>query len=136
MREEMKQLLQTAARGPIPLVRFELRSTKEKALRSTALPHVWMTDERDSMELVKARGACIAQAEAEGWLRLDYALPVTLSRDYAVYVYSSLYASFCHMVEEGAKRPGFLFDTPYLKRGVAILMPKGRQALQKGSGQA
>ena len=134
MRDDRKQLLRAAREG-LPIVRFELRSAKESSLRSTALNHVWMTAADDDMETVKARSACIARAAEQGWLRLSYALPVTRQRDYALYARSTLYASFCDMVREGAGRPGFLFDTPFLKRGEARLTAAGRRILEEENGQ-
>ena len=44
MDKEMKALLQAAAvTGRLPIVRFELRSSKDRELISTALRDVWMT---------------------------------------------------------------------------------------------
>ena len=88
-----------------------------------------MTGPDDTMETVKARAALIREAEENGLVRADYALPVTARSHYAVYLESRLYADLCQMVEEGKSRPGFLFDIPYIKRGVLTLTAKGRRLL-------
>lgn len=133
MNNERQRLLDAAARpGGVPIVRFELRSSRENSLRSTALDLVWMTDAADSMELVRNRASCIREAVREGLVWVDFHLPVTARSRYAVYLESGLYADFCRMAEEGGKRPGFLFDTPFLKRGVLTLTAKGRRALHEG----
>ena len=67
MDKEMKALLQAAAvTGRLPIVRFELRSSKDRELISTALRDVWMTGPDDGMALVKARAARIAEAAQAG----------------------------------------------------------------------
>lgn len=133
MNNERQRLLDAAAQqGGLPIVRFELRSSRENSLRSTALDLVWMTDAADSMELVKARSACIREALEEGLARVNFHLPVTARSRYTVYLESVLYADFCRMTEEGGRRPGFLFDTPFLKRGVLTLTAKGRRVLDEG----
>lgn len=129
MCEEFRPLLAAAQDGPLPIVRFELRSSREKEWLSIALNHVWMTDREDSMETVKIRAAQIRAAEEQGLIRVDFALPVTARSHYAVYLESALYADFCRMVEEGKRRPGYLFDTPYMKRGAVTLTAKGRERI-------
>ena len=115
--------------GRLPIVRFELRSSKDRELISTALRDVWMTGPDDGMALVKARAAWIAEAAQAGLVQVTYHLPVTLRRDYALYEESGLFAQLRQMTEEGAKRPDFLFDIPHIKRGAVVLTDAGRQAL-------
>ena len=130
MDQEMKALLQAAAvTGRLPIVRFELRSSKDRELISTALRDVWMTGPDDGMALVKARAARIAEAAQAGLVQVTYHLPVTLRRDYALYEESGLFAQLRQMTEEGAKRPDFLFDIPHIKRGAVVLTDAGRRAL-------
>ena len=124
MDKEMKALLQAAAvTGRLPIVRLELRSSKDRELISTALRDVWMTGPDDGMALVKARAARIAEAAQAGLVQVTYHLLVTLRRDYA------LYEELRQMTEEGAKRPDFLFDIPHIKRGAVVLTDAGRRAL-------
>ena len=130
MDKEMKALLQAAAvTGRLPIVRFELRSSKDRELISTALRDVWMTGPDDGMALVKARAARIAEAAQAGLVQVTYHLLVTLRRDYALYEESGLFAQLRQMTEEGAKRPDFLFDIPHIKRGAVVLTDAGRRAL-------
>ena len=110
------------------VVRLELRSTKEDSLRSTALAHVHMQHPEESMEEVKATGALIASLESKGLVRTDYERFATLASDYAVYADSLVFRQLCQLVEEGKKRQGFLFDTPYIKRGQVFLTPAGKRA--------
>ena len=57
MDKEMKALLQAAAvTGRLPIVRFELRSSKDRELISTALRDVWMTGPRQGAGGADRRG--------------------------------------------------------------------------------
>ena len=48
---EEKELLKRIGQAPrFPIVRFELRSSRERSLISTALNHVYLERETDSME--------------------------------------------------------------------------------------
>lgn len=122
-----KELLKAIHEVPrFPIARFELRSTKQRELLSFALKHVYLTDPEASMEQVKADSAALEHLSQEKLITLDYALAVTVKKDYDVYFESELYKQFCEMVEEGKKKPGFLFDTPAIRRGVAKLTAKGQ----------
>lgn len=111
------------------LVRFELRSSRESSLRSVALPDVHLLSAEDTMDEVKERGAALRRLQEAGLVTLDYRPAVLAASAYAVYARSSLYALFCGMVREGAQKPGFLFDTPYLKKGRAVLTARGQHRL-------
>ena len=120
-------LKRLAYRRRLVLVRFELRSSKESSLISTALNHVWMDRPDATMDEVKAFSAGLEACEQAGLVRIRYGLPVTLQADYAVFQQSRLYADFCDMVSAGSQQPGFLFDIPYMKRGAAVLTSAGRR---------
>ncbi|HJD23169.1 MAG TPA: hypothetical protein H9694_03375 [Firmicutes bacterium] len=112
-----------------PLVRLELRSSRERELRSTALNHVRLENPDEPMAAIKARGQALARLEQAGLIKIDYRPAVTVAADYAVYRQSAVYRELCALVEEGKGRPGFLFDTPHIRRGRAVLTPKGRRIL-------
>ena len=108
-----------------PVVRLELRSTKDKALVSTALPDVHLKTARDTMDEVKARAACLRELEQKGYIRIEYSLFVTVSADYALYYESDIFGLLTALTKEGKNRRDFLFDTPYIKRGRAVITCKG-----------
>ena len=121
--EERALLESVAAAKRYPVVRFELWSSRDRELRSTALNNVRLEAADEPMETVKARG--------DKLIRLDFGPAVTVASDYAVYGRSAVYALLCGMVEEGKGRPGFLFDTPHIRRGRAVLTARGRRFLEK-----
>lgn len=110
-----------------PIVRFELRSSKEASLVSTALNNVWITDPEEPMEQVKANAALLQKLWEDDILNLCYTLRITARSDYRIYYQSSLYKQFCATINEAKQKPGFLFDTPHIKRGVATFTAYGRQ---------
>lgn len=103
----------------VPIVRLELRSSREPELISTALPHVWLETPEDGMEPVKKRAAALAHLEELGLIRLCYDLPVTVGRAYQKFECSRIFFQLKELVAEGSHTPGFLFDLPFIKRGVA-----------------
>ncbi|MEM1484586.1 Abi-alpha family protein [Oscillospiraceae bacterium PP1C4] len=110
-----------------PIVRFELRSSKEASLSSIALNHVCMADINATMEQVKSTAALLQKLEQDGIINICYTLAVSARSDYQVYYDSKLYAQLCEMTEEGKRNPNFLFDIPYIKRGVVTFTAYGRQ---------
>lgn len=129
--EERALLESIAAAKRYPVVRFELWSSRDRELRSTALNNVRLEAADEPMETVKARGDKLARLAEAGLIRLDFGPAVTAASDYAVYGRSAVYALLCGMVEEGKGRPGFLFDTPHIRRGRAVLTAKGRRFLEE-----
>jgi hypothetical protein len=62
-----------------------------------------------------------------GLVFIDYTVRVWVSGDYDVYYKSKIYELLCHMVMEGAKEPGALFNLPYMRKGYAQLTVKGQK---------
>ncbi len=110
------------------VARFELRSSRESEIVSTALDFVRIEDIHDTMETVKSRGALLRKMCEEGLLRVCLRLPVSARSDYQVYYDSDLFAQLNELVREGREKPGFLFDTAAIKRGVVTVTQKGREA--------
>ncbi len=114
----------------LPIVRFELRNSKEKSVISTALNHVLITSIDDSMEQVKKLSVIFQKLKELKLINLDYSLLVTAKSDYDIYYESDLYNLLCKTVTEGQGKQGFLFDTTFIKRGVATLTSKGLSLLK------
>ena len=127
--QEKELLLAMKESKRYPIARFELHSSKEPTFRSIVLNHVKITEPGDSMELVKARGALLADLARRGIIHLCYTLRVTARSDFEIYYQSDIYRILCQMAEEGRQQPGFLLDTPYIRRGVATITPLGRKVL-------
>jgi hypothetical protein len=108
-------------------VRLELHNSEEEELVSIALNYVRITEPEDSMELVKARGAALKSLMERGLVFIDYTVRVWVSGDYDVYYKSKIYEMLCHMVMEGAKELGALFNLPYMRKGYAQLTVKGQK---------
>ena len=113
-----KEILEEVCKAPrFPIVRFELHSSQEPELRSIALKHVWITQEDDSMELVKKRSAALESLRKKGLVRISYSLPAYVQSDYQIYYRSKLYELLCHTVMEAQGKPDFLFDMPFMRFG-------------------
>lgn len=110
------------------VVRLELRSSRESTLISTALNFVHIDDIHETMQTVKDRSALIREMSKAGLIRVCFYLPVSARSDYQVYYDSDLFAQLSELVKEGLNKPGFLFDTAAIKRGVLTVTQKGRQA--------
>ena len=82
------------------------------------------------MEQAKQRAKQLEHLQAQGLVCLDYKIFVTVKSDYRVYERSSIFHLLSDMVMEGKHRPGFLFDIPYIKRGMAVLTDAGRVWLE------
>lgn len=129
MPELEQEILKTLnTKGKLPIARFELRNSKERDIISTALNYVWITDANDSMELVKLRSDALQRLLQEKLISVNYTLAVTAASDYKIYYESAVYALLCNLVQEGKNKPGYLFDTPAIKRGEAKLTAKGKKA--------
>ena len=112
-----------------PLTRFELRSSKDGELRSTALSNVHLESVNDTMEAVKARGALLQRLSDLGYVLLDFRVQLLVASDYTVYEESAIYAQLCALAESGKSRPDYLFDIPHIKKGRVELTGKGKKAI-------
>ena len=86
--EEKEVLQQIHAAVRYPVCRFELRSSREEELRSTALDAVHLTDEKESMESVKHRAELLKSLEEKGLIVLFYHLKTFVKGDYQRYFLS------------------------------------------------
>ena len=126
-----KVLLREIASRRYPIVQLELHSTKDASLRSVALPRVRLEEGEETLDSVKDRGASLGRLEEAGFLILHYDGRISRKGEYALYETSRIYAQLCALVEEGKGRPGFLFDTPFIRGGVARITPKGERFLRR-----
>lgn len=124
---ERELLLAVRDCNRFPIGRFELHSTKDDSLVSTALDHVVIESPDDSMEQVKIIGAALASLEEKGLVLLDYDLKVRVVSDYDAIANSDLFARFCQMAEDAQLHPEFLFDRAELAKGMARITLKGER---------
>lgn len=129
--QEEKTILHTMWNKRFPIARLELHSSQEEELVNTALNYVWITDENDSMDTVKARAAALQSLMEQGLVFIDYTIRVWVAGDYDVYYKSKIYELLCHTVMENSKQPKTIFDLPYLRKGYAELTRKGEKAAHK-----
>lgn len=125
--EEQKILTEIRQAKRFPIVRLELHNSDEADLVNIALNYVRITDIEDSMETVKERGEALRGLMEKGLVFIDYTVQVWVSGDYNVYYKSKIYELLCHTVMEGAKRPGAVFNLPYMRKGYAYLTRKGEK---------
>lgn len=123
---EKEMLLKIKNSKRFPVVRFELRSTKDRSLLSIALNHVWLTDINDSMETVKANAAVLQKLQDNALIHIRYSVPAFVKSDYTVYYESKIYELLRQTVEDGKQKPHFIFDTPFIKRGIVSLTERGQ----------
>jgi hypothetical protein len=122
--------LRLLAQAPfLPVGRFLLKSGRSGQLASVALAPVFLTDGRDSMEIVRERGEVLKGLAEYGVITLDYHLPLK-NYDYAVFTESDAYRAFQETVAEGRKQPGFLFDRGEIELGSLALTGFGQEALE------
>ena len=118
MNNQKESILQAInEHGALPIARFELRNSKDDGIASTALNNVWLCTAADSMELVKARGAAIAELIEQGAISESFELSGANDETYKIYEESDIFALLCQTVEEGRGRANFLFDTAYIAHG-------------------
>lgn len=128
--EEKALLTQIKNERRYPVCRFELRSSKEEDLVSTALDAVHLTDEHETMESVKARATLLKSLEQKELIVLCYNLKTFVKGDYQLYHHSDIYHQLEELVKEGGKREGYLFDYSFVKKGLAVLTIKGKYAVR------
>lgn len=129
-KEERELLQQIQAAPRYPVCRFELRSSREEDLISTALDAVHLTDVDESMESVKARAALLKSLEEKGLLVLFYDLKTFVKSDYQPYHNSAIFHQLHQLAQEGGKREGYLFDYAFVKKGMAVLTVRGKYAVR------
>lgn len=127
---EKEVLIEIKKARRYPVARFELRSSREDDLISTALNHVCLKSEKDSMETVKAKASLLSKLEEKGLIEISYNLRCFIKSDYSMYHHSDLFALLCNTVEEGKKKENFLFDYAFLKKGIITLTLKGEYAVK------
>lgn len=110
-----------------PVARFELHSSRNTELVSVALDRVHLNHIDDSIEQIKYHACLLEKLEQQGFIRLEYALPVTVRSDYQIFYDSAAYRQLCALVKEGKSRPGFLFDQAVIRRGRAVLTAAGKR---------
>jgi hypothetical protein len=125
--DEQKMLTEIRNAKRFPIVRLELHNSEEEELVNTAMNYVRITDPDDSMETVKARGEALRSLMEQGLVFIDYTVRIWVSGDYNVYYKSKIYELLCQTVLEGAKRPGAVFNLPYMRKGYAHLTRKGER---------
>jgi len=126
--DEQKEILQDMEQAKrFPIVRLEMHNSEQEELVNIALNYVRITDENDSMELVKSRAAALQGLMEQGFVFIDYTVHIWVSGDYDVYYKSKIYELLCHTVMESAKQPKAIFNLPYMRKGYAQLTQKGRK---------
>ena len=123
--DEKNFIFQIANSIRYPIVRLELRSSKERSLISTALNHVHLETKQDSMEVVKQRASILQSLCEKGFIEISYKVFITVQSDYAIYDGSDIFLSLHQLVEQGKKNLDYLFDIPYIKRGQVMLTEMG-----------
>lgn len=128
-RAEAALLTQFAQCPYLPLARFLARSSREEELEAVGLSAVFL-EEGAGLDQVKETGQRLEHLEELGLITLDYGIPLS-NYDYAEYEASDLYTRFRATVDEGAARPGFLFDTADLQKGSMALTERGYAVLEQ-----
>lgn len=131
--DEKNLFFQIANSTRYPVVRLELRSSKERSFISTALNHVHLETKHDSMEVVKQRAAILQSLCDKGLIEISYKVFITIKSDYEMYYVSNIFALLNQLVEEGKKNPDYLFDIPYIKRGQVMLTEMGRSYIAQSN---
>ncbi len=108
----------------LPVVQFIMKSEKSSHFESIALSPVFMVSESDDIEKIKTTGAALKILENQGFLTLDYDIPLD-NYSYDEYKNSAVYKEFTLMMEEAATRDGFVYDSAELNFGSIALTDKG-----------
>ncbi len=109
----------------LPVAQFVLKSSKESEFESVALSPVFITELSDSMEQVKNFGNRLKKLEQQGFITLDYDIPID-GYSYSEYYNSQLFEFFKSTVEEGRGQDRFLGDIATLQAGsIALVETQG-----------
>ena len=114
----------------LPLVRFLYHASREDDLESIGLSAVYLERGDETLDQVKTTAAMLEALEEKQLITLDYDIPLS-NYEYTLYENSLVFGLFKDAVAEGAKRPGFLFDTADLETGSMALTELGQQVLEK-----
>lgn len=125
--EEKALLQEIRASRRFPVANFELRSSKDPSVFSGALQNVHLYSIDDTMEEVVRRGELLERLARKGLVFLNYELRAYVQSDYAPYRESDLFRELEASMKE-AKDEGFYFDYAFLKKGLAVLTPRGKYA--------
>ena len=92
--DEKNFIFQIANSTRYPIVRLELRSSKDRSLISTALNHVHLETKQDSMKVVKQRASILQSLCEKGFIEISYKVFITVQSDYAIYGGSDIFLLF------------------------------------------
>jgi len=123
---ELAILKTIEAVGCLPVARFVATKSDEEEVLIDCLSPVYLYDEHDTMEDVKAIGAVLKGLEDKDLLSLDYDMPI-VDFDYGMYTGSDLYADFVDTSAEAKGREGFLCDTAQIELGSMAVTELGEQ---------
>ena len=123
---ELAILKTVEAVGCLPVARFVGTNSAEEEVFIDFLSPVYLYDEHDTMEDVKAIGAVLKGLEDKGLMSLDYDMPIN-DFDYAMYTNSDLYAYFVDTIAEAKGREGFLCDRAQIELGSMAVTDLGEQ---------
>ncbi len=104
----------------LPVVNFEIYSTKEKSLSVTALKNVLLFDPKDTMEQVVERAAAIETLERDQFIKLEFDDNFE-AKPFELYYQSNVYQDFVRTVANGTEQSDFLLDEPFIYRGVMTI---------------
>ena len=122
---EKEILIEMSQKKRYPIVRLELHNSENQDIISIALSYVRITDPEDTMDVVKSRGEALKSLMEKGLVFIDYTTRVWVAGDYDIYYKSKIYELLCHMVMDAAKKPGAIFNLPYMRKGYAKLTVNG-----------
>ena len=123
---ELAILKTVEAVGCLPVARFVGTNSAEEEVVIDFLSPVYLYDEHDTMEDVKAIGAVLKGLEDKGLMSLDYDMPIA-DFDYTMYTNSDLYAYFVDTIAEAKGREGFLCDRAQIELGSMAVTDLGAQ---------
>ena len=104
----------------LPIVNFEIYSTKEKSLSTTALKNVLLFDRTDTMEQVVQRAEAVEALERDHFIRLEFDDDFE-AQPFELYAESNVYQDFVRTVAKGAGQSDFLLDEPFIYRGIMTI---------------
>ena len=113
----------------LPISRFVMCSSRTEEVRFIALAPVYIFDQTDSMETVKAFVERLKTMQEKKLISLDYDV-ILQGYDYEQHRKSDLFRYFERTVQEGAGQEGFLCDIAELECGSAAMTPFGRAAAE------